>query len=216
MASIHRAKKQDADGRAGCAGPVRARGFTYIAVLIFIAVMGVGLAATGEVWHQELKREREAELLFAGDQFRNAIALYYAHAPSPAGRYPTSLDDLLKDPRYPATRRYIRKIYPDPIGGAEWKLVKGPNGEIVGVYSASEDEPVKKGNFSLADQAFEGKTKYSDWVFVPSPKTLTSLDGGRPPAFQSPGAQSPAGAQLPGASPPAALAPAAPMQGSTR
>ncbi len=155
------------------AKPRDSRGFTYIAVLIFIAIMGVGLAAVSEEWQVAMRREREAELLFAGDQLRNAIAMYYAHAPSPVGRYPMSLEDLLKDPRYPNTVRYLRKIYPDPITNSQnWKLIKGANGEILGVCSASEQEPLKKKNFSLADQAFDGKKKYSDWVFVVAPQFL--------------------------------------------
>jgi len=44
--------------------------------------------------------------------------------------------------------------------------VKGVNGEILGVHSASDDEPAKKTNFSLADKGFEGKMKYSEWVFM--------------------------------------------------
>ncbi len=142
-------------------------GFTYIALLIFIAVMGVGLAATGEVWYMTMKREKEEELLFAGNQFRDALTMYYYHTVGQVGRYPMSLEDLLKDPRYPGTKRYLRKIYLDPItNSTKWEFVKGPNGEILGVHSASEDEPVKKSNFSFADQNFEGKMKYSDWVFM--------------------------------------------------
>ncbi|VVC83620.1 type II secretion system protein [Sideroxydans sp. CL21] len=143
------------------------QGFTYIALLIFIAIMGAGLAATGEVWNMTIKREKEEELLFVGNQFRNAITMYYYRTPGQSGRYPMSLEDLLKDPRYPATKRYLRKIYLDPItNSTNWELVKGPNGEILGVHSASEDEPVKKSNFSFADQGFEGQMKYSDWAFM--------------------------------------------------
>ncbi len=158
-------------------------GFTYIALLIFIAIMGVALAATGDVWYMTMKREKEAELLFAGNQFRDALTMYYYHTVGQVGRYPMSLEDLLKDPRYPGTKRYLRKIYLDPItNSTNWEFVKGPRGEILGVHSASEDEPVKKSNFSFADQAFEGKTKYSDWVFmvsaryVPAP-TVTNPSG---------------------------------------
>jgi hypothetical protein len=52
-------------------------------------------------------------------------------------------------------------------GTTEWGLVSGPNGEIFGVYSLSEEAPLKQANFRLAEKAFEGKTKYSDWVFMP-------------------------------------------------
>lgn len=146
-------------------------GFTYLGLLALIAIMGTLLAMGGEVWQQVLQREKEQELLFVGHQFRRAIARYYEHAPDPAHRYPMSLEALLKDPRYPATQRYLRRIYADPVrGGTEWGLLKGPGGEIYGVYSLSGEEPVKKSNFSKADKEFEGKTKYSEWVFAHIPK----------------------------------------------
>jgi type II secretory pathway pseudopilin PulG len=155
--------------RSGTKG--RQGGFTYLGLLALVAAMGAALATAGEVWHLAQQREKEQELLFAGNQFRRAIAQYYAHAPDPARRYPVTLEALLKDPRYPATQRYLRRIYADPVGGGtEWGLVRGPGGEIYGVHSLSEDEPVKKGNFSLVDKEFEGKTKYSEWVFVHIPK----------------------------------------------
>ncbi|WP_435626536.1 type II secretion system protein [Candidatus Ferrigenium straubiae] len=145
----------------------RERGFTYFGLLVVVAIMGVMLAASGEVWHIAQKRDREQELLFVGNQFRQAITEYYEHTPAQEQRYPANLEDLLGDPRYPSTQRYLRKIYRDPVGGSgKWGLIKGPGGEIYGVRSLSEEEPVKKSNFSLADKNFEGKTKYADWVFV--------------------------------------------------
>lgn len=170
--------KERREGEKQC-GPGVQRGFTYIAVLIFVAIMSVGMAATAELWHTAMKRENEAQLLFAGDQFRNAIMMYYLQAPGPAGRFPARLEDLLKDPRYPATRRYLRKIYTDPMtNSAKWGLLKDASGDILGVYSLSADEPLKKANFSLADQPFEGKTKYSDWVFTLPPKFLPDQPSG--------------------------------------
>lgn len=143
-------------------------GFTYIGLMVLVAIMGVVLAATGAVWHTAQKREKERELLFVGDQFRRALNLYYLHTPGNARRYPLSLEDLLKDPRYPGIKRYLRRIYADPVtGSTEWGLVKGPAGEIFGVYSQSKDEPLKKANFSRVDRNFEGRTRYSDWVFMP-------------------------------------------------
>lgn len=151
----------------------REPGFTYLGLMVIIAVMGIVLAATGEIWHMALKREKEHELLFVGDQFRRAINQYYQHSPLKPRRLPMSLDDLLKDPRYPGTQRYLRKIYIDPItGDSKWGLVTGPAGEIFGVYSLSEDEPIKKSNFSSADSSFEGKTKYAEWVFMAAPGQL--------------------------------------------
>jgi type II secretory pathway pseudopilin PulG len=129
--------------------------------------MGIVLTVVSQVWQTMQKREKEDELLFVGDQMRRALALYAANAPG-GQRYPQSLEELLKDPRYPDARRYLRKIYLDPITGrADWGLVTGPGDVIMGVYSLSEEEPLKKTEFRFADLAFEGKTKYSEWVFVP-------------------------------------------------
>jgi type II secretory pathway pseudopilin PulG len=151
--------------------PERSRegGFGYIGLLILVALMSVALAAAGEIWYTAQKREKEQELLFVGAQFRNALEQFYANTPGRGRRYPLSLEELLLDPRHPGLRRYLRKVYLDPMtGSAEWGLVTGPNGEIFGVYSLSEAEPLKKGNFRLPEKGFEGKTKYTDWVFMPT------------------------------------------------
>lgn len=172
------------------------RGYAYIALLIFVAAMSVGLAVTGVVWHTAMQREKEDELLFAGNQFRNALTMYYLHTPAHAARYPMRLEDLLKDPRYPAPKRYLRKIYLDPFSNsANWELVKGANGEILGVHSASQDEPLKKSNFSLADRNFEGAVKYSDWVFTVQAKYIQTST--MPPAVK-PAGTNPSGLNNPG------------------
>lgn len=148
------------------------RGLTYIALLLAIALHGAVLAAAGSVWHTAQKRERERQLLFIGDQFRSAIRAYANSGPGVRGQLPRTLDDLLLDPRLPGTRRHLRKVFVDPITWkAEWGLVKTPDGHgILGVYSLSEDEPLRKAHFDPADRAFEGATRYSDWKFVYKPQ----------------------------------------------
>jgi len=132
--------------------------------------MSVGLAGTGVVYHQQSQREKEKELLFVGDQFRRAIGQYYERSPGGDKRFPQSLEDLLLDKRYPATQRYLRRVYRDPITGkAEWGTVKGPGDSIVGVYSPSEEQPIKQSGFKEADTEFEGKAHYSEWKFTYAP-----------------------------------------------
>ena len=77
--------------------------------------------------------------------------------------------DLLKDERQAATLRHLRKIYRDPMTGkAEWALVI-VNGGITGIYSKSQETPLKSSNFRLADKKFEESKNYSDWKFVYTP-----------------------------------------------
>jgi type II secretory pathway pseudopilin PulG len=80
----------------------RQDGFTYLTVLFLVAFMGLGLSIAGEVWHTGLMREREAQLLYAGNQYRRAIERYYL---SGLKQFPRTLEDLLKDPRKPGTER---------------------------------------------------------------------------------------------------------------
>jgi len=66
-------------------------GFTYLAILFAIAISGVVLTEVGINWAQENQREKERQLLFVGNQFRQAIALYYERTPSAVKRYPPTL-----------------------------------------------------------------------------------------------------------------------------
>jgi type II secretory pathway pseudopilin PulG len=142
-------------------------GFTYLTVLFVVAFMGLGLAMTGEVWRTTALRGREADLLWVGNQYRIAIERYTKRGDM---RYPRSLDDLLKDPRDPGVRRYLRKRYADPLTGSEeWGLVKAPDGGIMGVYSLSGDKPFKTAAFRAEDKSFEQAAAYSDWKFVYQP-----------------------------------------------
>ncbi len=145
-------------------GDRRQGGFTYLGLLILLVLMGVVLAQAGTLWSQTRQREREADLLFYGDQFRQAIAAYYqVQTPN---SYPKSLDDLLEDPRVPFDRRFLRKIFVDPMTGKrDWVLIKAPDNGVMGVYSPAPGVPIKRGNFRPADAGFSSAKNYADWRF---------------------------------------------------
>jgi type II secretory pathway pseudopilin PulG len=152
------------------ARPSRHAGFTYVGLLIAVAVLGIGLAATGQVWRTAAAREKERELLFIGNQYRNAIMNYYAGTQAGLVRYPRSLEDLVEDRRMPAVRRHLRRIYPDPITGDDkWGIVRASDGGIAGVFSLSERRPLKIAGFTSADAKFEKAERYSDWKFAYAP-----------------------------------------------
>lgn len=142
-------------------------GFTYVALLFAVAVIGVGLAVKGLEWHAAKQREKEKELLFVGSEFRKAIALYYYRTPGQVQEYPKALDDLIEDARFPGVQRYLRRIYRDPMtGNKEWGLILTPSGRIMGVHSLSKDKPTKTGNFAEAHKDLADKKSYEDWRFV--------------------------------------------------
>jgi type II secretory pathway pseudopilin PulG len=165
------------------------RGFTYIGLLIAVALIGIGLAAVGQVWSTTMQRERERELLFVGGQFRQAIGSYFEASPG-LKQFPRRLEDLLEDQRLPVVKRHLRKIYLDPMTGKpDWGLMTQGD-QIFGVYSQSPGKPLKSGNFDPADSSFAGSNAYSDWRFVYAP-------AGPPSAGPAPGAP---GTRLPQAS----------------
>jgi type II secretory pathway pseudopilin PulG len=168
-------------------------GFTYIAALMLIVVMGIMLGAAAQSWTMAMKRERETELLFRGKQIVQAI--YRWQNPqrlSPGQRQPAvrplqDLKHLVQDPQSLTKIRFLRRdpatLYNDPITGKEWNIIRDPVKGIIGVASTSVDTPVKQGGFvemfplSTTRDAylitmfknFEGKQKYSEWQFVVSP-----------------------------------------------
>jgi type II secretory pathway pseudopilin PulG len=150
---------------------INAQGFTYIGLLIMIAISGIALAGVGIVWHQDMQREREKELLFIGEAFRQAIGSYYESNPSGIKQYPATLDALLIDSRFPNIKRHIRKLYDEPITySKEWGL-ELQQGKIVGVYSLSDQEPIKKNGFPRQYDSFGSAKKYSDWKFIYLPSS---------------------------------------------
>lgn len=142
-------------------------GFTYLGLLILIAIISIAATATVQVGALAQRRAAEEELLFVGMTYRQALTSYANATPAGLPRHPKALEDLLKDPRYPNTRRHLRRLYPDPITGkAEWGLLLAIDGRgITGIYSLSAATPIKIGGFEQELVHFSGKTSYQDWKF---------------------------------------------------
>ena len=141
----------------------RQTGFTYLCLLFAIAVLGITLASVGVMWSTQIRREKEAELLWIGDQYRMAIGQYYATG----GQYPVQLADLLEDKRFPQTRRYLRKLFADPMSGqVDWELIAAAGTGIMGIASSSQGKPIKVAGFAMRDASFKDAGCYCDWKFV--------------------------------------------------
>ena len=147
---------------------MRERGFTYVGLLLLVAITSAGLAAAGSLWSIDSRREKEAELLYQGEQFTRAIASFRERTPSgQVQRFPQRLEDLVDDKRWPTTRRHLRQIPVDPFTGTrEWGLVMAPGGGILGVHSLSESPPLTRAGFPPQFEEFSVATSYRDWRFV--------------------------------------------------
>lgn len=159
-------------------------GFTYLSLLFMVVAIGIALSVTAETWSTVVRRELEEELLFRGGEIRRAIARYYEEAHGGGKQFPRELAYLLKDPRSQATRRYLRRLYADPMTGKpDWQLIKEKDGTIKGIKSRSEERPFKTANFPLEFRSLEGKSKYSEWEFVYGmEKLMEKLPAPRPKA----------------------------------
>lgn len=146
-------------------------GFGFIGLILAVAAFSVALAATGELWSTLAQREREDELLRVGGEIRRAIISYSAATRAGTPAYPTSLDDLLEDRRGPQVRRHLRKIYADPMTrSTDWGLVKLQDGRIRGVFSRSQQAPIKTAGFPFGLEHFEKAETYQDWQFAHQPR----------------------------------------------
>jgi type II secretory pathway pseudopilin PulG len=164
----------------------RERGVVLLVLLLALALGGIALMAAADVWSLARQRAQEQELLFVGEQYRQAIQRYYFAAPPGASRtLPLGLQDLLEDDRYPVPVRHLRRLYPDPItGGGEWGLLRVGE-RIAGIYSLSDKEPIKRAGFPPGYQHFSDRAAYRDWVFAISPSGQPLIV--MPPSLAEPG-----------------------------
>ncbi|MES2159810.1 MAG: type II secretion system protein [Pseudomonadota bacterium] len=166
----------------------RSGGFTYLSLIILLAIIGLVTASALKLGSVIQRSRAEQELLDIGAAFSDALKSYADATPAGQPPQPPSLKELLKDPRFPGTRRHLRKLFVDPMTGkAEWGIVYlGDKVGVLAVYSLSSAKPVKIGNFPARYSGFEGKNHISDWKFAmaqagPEPTLMT----GPPPTISA-------------------------------
>lgn len=141
------------------------RGFTYVMILMVVVITGIFAEVATFYASRSRLMDREAELLFRGTAYRNAIKSYYESG-KPIKTYPKSLSDLINDPRT-AHKPHLRVLYPDPFSAEKsgWKLFRASDGGISGLSSQSVAAPLKTGGFRQGYEKFEGAKSYTEWVF---------------------------------------------------
>jgi type II secretory pathway pseudopilin PulG len=161
-------------------GAKASRGYAMAALLVAMSVMALLLSVALPAWSHMIRREKEEELIFRGNQYARAINQYqrkYANAS------PQNLDVLIKE-------RFLRKKFKDPLSpekDGEFQLLylqnqnaasrgtgAGPAGRVGGGSIGPSMGPSRSGpivgvtskNTGLSIRAFKGKTRYNEWEFI--------------------------------------------------
>jgi len=118
------------------------------ALLVSLAVMMVLMSVAMPVWKTQAQREKEAELIFRGEQIARGINLYMRKMGGAS--YPPSLDVLVQN-------RFIRKKYKDPMTEndtslpmnqrGEWDIINAAGG-VPGQGGSSPQQPGGRGRAS--------------------------------------------------------------------
>ena len=139
--------------------------------MVAVVIMGILAEAAISLDSYRVKKSKEAELLFRGIAYQNAIRSYLNAGVSQQASYPKYLEDLLFDPRF-SHRRHLRYLYSDPMTlnfnadiETQWRILRNEKGGIVGVASKAQGIPLKKAFFPVSLSHFTKAEQYSDWIF---------------------------------------------------
>jgi type II secretory pathway pseudopilin PulG len=110
-------------------------GYAMAALLVAMALMAVMMSVAMPVWRQAAQREKEAELVWRGQQYDRALQLYRRKSGVPGA---PNLDVLIQ-------QKFLRKKYKDPITGGDFDLkpvsLIGPGSDTPGVPGMGNRRP---------------------------------------------------------------------------
>src|SRR5262245_23381312 len=168
-------------------GHSSARGYAMVALLVAMSIMAVMLGLVLPVWQTAMRREREAELVFRGEQYVQAIRLFQRRY---SGTFPPSIDVLVE-------QRFLRRRYQDPVTRSDFRLLyadteatravaaataqgqttaPSARGGIIGVVSTSTNPSLR---------LYNGRGRYNEWRFVATDAS-TRITPPRPPPGRVP------------------------------
>jgi type II secretory pathway pseudopilin PulG len=95
----------------------RESGYILLAVMLVLMIMLIALSIEAPRIAQQIKREKEEELVHRGKDYATAVKRFVHKN---GGQYPTSIEQLENTNHI----RFLRKKYIDPMTGeSEWKMV---------------------------------------------------------------------------------------------
>jgi type II secretory pathway pseudopilin PulG len=91
-------------------------GYAMAVLLVAMSVSAILMTVAMPVWKQATRREKEAELIFRGEQYVRAIRLFQQRAGP--GALPPTLDVLVE-------QRFLRQEFKDPMSGEDFLVLPG-------------------------------------------------------------------------------------------
>jgi type II secretory pathway pseudopilin PulG len=112
----HQVRCHTGEPRNVAARRQRDGGYLLLAILLMMALMIIAATIVAPRLVQQIKRDREEEMIHRGTEYARAIKKYYKKF----GRYPATLDQLDNTNQI----RFLRRHYKDPLTkDGKWKLL---------------------------------------------------------------------------------------------
>src|SRR5215813_9884337 len=110
-------------------------GYAMVALIVAMSIMAIAMTVAMPTWRQMAQREKEAELIFRGQQYARAIGLFQKK--SGPGVLPPNIDALVDG-------HYLRRKYKDPITGGDFDVLQA-GGTAAATPGASTANPGQSG-----------------------------------------------------------------------
>lgn len=151
--------------------PMASRGVVLMGLLVMLVLGGLTVLQFAESAAAARQRELETQLIWVGQQYRYALESYYLASPGRVKHLPVTLDELVRDTRFPMPVRHLRRLYSDPLQpDIPWGVLKQGN-QVIGVYSQSDGTPSRQVGLGPGLESLDHSAHYSDWRFMFVPRT---------------------------------------------
>lgn len=152
-------------------------GHALLVLMMFSTLLFISLGAAIPNTLQMGQREREEELLFRGEQYIQAIKLFFDQS----GRYPTTVKELIRTDNI----RFLRQAYKDPMTrNGKWRFIHADaSGKVVdSLASLRTAKPALKGSklTSFLSSTQDTGTQMSTSTMTANPKSPRSSSEGQP------------------------------------
>ena len=154
------------------------QGYILITLILFVALLAISMAILAPAISQQIKRDREEELIHRGVQYSRAIQ----HFVKKTGRYPTTIEELESTNNL----RFLRKRYKDPITGKDFKILR--MGDVQMSFGAGIQGAIPIANLAAGAAAAGGQGGgFGSNIFASSGFGNNNALGGNSPSGSSGG-----------------------------